>query len=256
MPPISAWWPRLPTKNRISRAGRVEHRRDHGHVRQMRAAVERVVERDHVAGLQRVARDRAAPSARSRPSRRDAPGRAARWPPARRSASKIAQEKSSRSLMLTLIDVFCSTAPVCSATFMNRLLNSSSSTGSGRPLPAGTRVAQRLGAAQDHVVERGDLGGPAGLDHRGRVRLADQRRAGDAVAGQQLRRGRTPARRVLGPPVKIGTVSIGARRARRRARAASPHAPPRRPRSPRPRPPRPRSGAPAWRSRSARGAPR
>ena len=56
--------------------------------------------------------------------------------------------------MFTLIEVFCSTAPVCSATFMNRLLNSSSSTGSGRSLPAGTRVGSGLGAAQDHVVER------------------------------------------------------------------------------------------------------
>ena len=87
--------------------------------------------------------------------------------------------------MFTLIEVFCSTAPVCSATFMNRLLNSSSSTGSGRPLPAATRVASALGAAQDHVVERGDLGGPAGFDHGGRVGLADQRRARDAIAGQQ-----------------------------------------------------------------------
>ncbi len=54
----------------------------------------------------------------------------------------MAQEKSSRSLMLTLMDVFCSTAPVCSATFMNRLLNSSSNTGSGRPLPAAVRAGK------------------------------------------------------------------------------------------------------------------
>ena len=101
------------------------------------------------------------------------------------SASKMAQEKSSRSLMFTLIEVFCSTAPVCSATFMNRLLNSSSSTGSGRSLPAGTRAGQGLGAAQDHVVQRGDLGGPAGFDDGGGVGLADQGRAGDAVAGEQ-----------------------------------------------------------------------
>ena len=66
----------------------------------------------------------------------------------------MAQEKSSRSLMFTLIEVFCSTAPVCSATFMNRLLNSSSSTGSGRSLPAATRVGSGVGAAQDHVVQR------------------------------------------------------------------------------------------------------
>ena len=148
MPPISAWWPRLPTKNRISRPAVVEHRRDDGDVGQMRAAVERIVQRHDVARLQRVAPRCAARCARSRPSRRDAPARAARWPPGRPSASKMAQEKSSRSLMLTLSEVFCSTAPVCSATFMNRLLNSSSSTGSGRSLPAGDarRRAARCGA--------------------------------------------------------------------------------------------------------------
>ena len=46
------------------------------------------------------------------------------------SGSNTAQEKSSRSLMFTEYDVLRSTTPVCSATDMNRLLNTSSITGS------------------------------------------------------------------------------------------------------------------------------
>ena len=46
------------------------------------------------------------------------------------SASKIAQEKSSRSLMLTELAVWRSTAPICSATCMNSALKTSSRIGS------------------------------------------------------------------------------------------------------------------------------
>ena len=41
------------------------------------------------------------------------------------------------------------------------------------------------GAAQQHVIQPADLGGPAGLHHGGGVGFADQRRSGDAVAGGQ-----------------------------------------------------------------------
>ena len=51
IPPISAWWPREATKNRIPLARRVEDRGDDGDVRQVGAAVVRVVDRVHVAGL-------------------------------------------------------------------------------------------------------------------------------------------------------------------------------------------------------------
>ena len=55
------------------------------------------------------------------------------------------------------------------------------------PIAAGGDARrQRLGAAQHHVVERGDFRGPAGLHHGGGVGLADQRRTGDAIARQQL----------------------------------------------------------------------
>ncbi len=58
------------------------------------------------------------------------------------SASKTAQEKSSRSLMLTECAVDCRRTPICSATDMNRLLKISSMTGSAAVLiPAGPRLA-------------------------------------------------------------------------------------------------------------------
>ena len=46
------------------------------------------------------------------------------------SASNSAHEKSRRSLMFTEYAVFWSCSPICSAMFMNRLLNTSSITGS------------------------------------------------------------------------------------------------------------------------------
>ena len=61
------------------------------------------------------------------------------------SASKIAQEKSRRSLMLTECAVDLSRSPICSAIAMNRLENTSSSTGSA-PVPA--RAAGEAGATR------------------------------------------------------------------------------------------------------------
>ena len=53
-------------------------------------------------------------------------------------ASKMAQEKSSRSFTFTDSAVFCSVYPICSAIDMNRLLNTSSITGS-QLVPMATR---------------------------------------------------------------------------------------------------------------------
>ncbi|EDT37264.1 hypothetical protein BamMEX5DRAFT_6959 [Burkholderia ambifaria MEX-5] len=55
------------------------------------------------------------------------------------SPSKIAHEKSSRSLMFTEYAVFCSRSPICSAIDMNRLLKISSRTGSAS-VPSERRV--------------------------------------------------------------------------------------------------------------------
>ena len=59
--------------------------------------------------------------------------------------------------------------------------------GVGAAGAGGGAVRPGLGAAQDHVVLRRHLGGPAGFDHGGGVGLADQRRAGQAVPGAQVR---------------------------------------------------------------------
>jgi hypothetical protein len=59
---------------------------------------------------------------------------------------------------------------------MNRLLNTSSITGSAVVPMAFSRVCGD-GAGQHHVVESGDGRLPAGLNHRGVVRLDDQGRA-------------------------------------------------------------------------------
>ena len=57
-------------------------------------------------------------------------------------ASKTAQEKSSRSLMLTECAVACRRTPICSATDMNRLLKISSITGSAPVLTPGRRAGR------------------------------------------------------------------------------------------------------------------
>ena len=56
------------------------------------------------------------------------------------SVSKIAHEKSNRSLMLTDKAVFCSVCPICSAIAMRRLLKTSSMIGSASVPMAGFRT--------------------------------------------------------------------------------------------------------------------
>ena len=109
-------------------------------------------------------------------------GALATRPPSR---SNTAQEKSSRSLMFTDCAVLASAAPICSAIDMNRLLNTSSITGSACvPIASGARP--RLDAAESSRSRRSvDLRPPAGLDDRRRVGLDDDGRAVD--------RGRPPA---------------------------------------------------------------
>ena len=100
-------------------------------------------------------------------------------------ASNSAQEKSSRSLMLTEYEVLASVTPICSAIAMNRLLKTSSSTGSASVPIACVRTA---GVARDEhdVAARREVGAPAGLDDDRRVVLADHRRADKRVTGAQV----------------------------------------------------------------------
>ena len=130
VPPISAWWPRLARKKRIdlsrlSKTGVMT-------VISGRCvpAGKRVVEGDHIAR----AECRAAPPQHDvRTLSPIAPrwtGTCGAFATSFPSASKDAQEKSSRSLMLTLSEELWSTVPACSATLMKMLLKNSSSTGS------------------------------------------------------------------------------------------------------------------------------
>ena len=81
------------------------------------------------------------------------------------SASNSAQEKSSRSLMLTEYAVLASVTPICSAIAMNRLLNTSSSTGSAVVPIACVRCA-RLDPLEHEMVARRERRAPARLDRR------------------------------------------------------------------------------------------
>src|SRR5476649_2915716 len=95
-------------------------------------------------------------------------------------ASKMAQLKSSRSLMLTEYAVFCKRRPICSAIDMNRLLKISSITGSAVVPMAPLR--QRLDAPHHQMVVGRDLGLPARFDDGGGIGLGDDGRSLDDVA--------------------------------------------------------------------------
>ena len=73
--------------------------------------------------------------------------------------------------MLTDCAVLRSASPICSAIDMNRLLNTSSSTGSAS---APRRLALARGdAAHDEMIVGADFEPPAWLDHHRLVRLDD-----------------------------------------------------------------------------------
>ncbi len=70
------------------------------------------------------------------------------------SAVNTAQEKSSRSLMLTEVAVYCSATPICSAIAMKRLLNTSSMTGSALRAGSETRCAGASRAFENEIAGR------------------------------------------------------------------------------------------------------
>ena len=90
------------------------------------------------------------------------------------SASKIAQEKSSRSLMLTLVAVDCSATPISSAIAMNRLLKISSRTGS-TSVPIALARSSGTARVSTSVPSLRPLGAPARLDDDRRSRIEDER---------------------------------------------------------------------------------
>ena len=120
------------------------------------------------------------------------------------SASKTAQEKSSRSLMLTECAVDCRRTPICSATDMNRLLKISSMHRVGAGVHLGLAGPRRYPGKQQ-VAAVADDGPPAGLDHGGGEFLGDDGRAVDGVPGPQPGPREQVHLRPGPPPVNIGT---------------------------------------------------
>ena len=184
MPPISAWWPRLPTKNRMSRPAPSK------------------------TGVMTVTSGRCVPPLNGLFSATTSPGFSvplrcastvrtlspiaprctgtcgafATRPP---SASKMAQEKSSRSLMFTLMrrvlqhraGLFRHVHEQVVEQFQQHRIGALAA--GGDPRSAGFRCGAGSCGRGCHFC------GPAGLDHRGGVGLADQSRSGDTVAGKQ-----------------------------------------------------------------------
>ena len=109
------------------------------------------------------------------------------------SASKSAQEKSSRSLMLTEYAVCARRTPICSAIDMKRLLNTSSITGSARRAERVARLALGTTRSSTRWSWLGDARLPLGLDDGGGVALGDDRGAGDALRRARASRGCRPA---------------------------------------------------------------
>ncbi len=233
----------------------IEHRRNDRHVRQVRAAVERVVERHHVARLQR-----AAPVAQHRPHA--LAHRAEMHRHMRRIGHQRALGVEDRAAKIQpLLDVHAHRGVLQHRTGLlgdvhEQIVEQLQQhrIGTLAVPPARASRAARCGAAQ--MIERGDLRLPLGLDHRGRVGLADQRRSRDPVAGQQIRRDRTPVRRARPRRYRFSPGrSAPARPPRVRRERRLLHRLARRDRLDRDRlhDDRPR---PAWRSRTARDAPR
>jgi hypothetical protein len=82
--------------------------------------------------------------------------------------------------------VFCSVTPICSAIDMNRLLNTSSITGSAWCRWRGAPCASTRG--QHQMVERRRCRLPAGLDHDGLVVLDDDQPGPITVARRSASR--------------------------------------------------------------------
>ena len=160
----------------------VENRGDEGNIGEVGAPGVRVVESDRVAGfagLCRAGRMTCRTEAPMAPRCTGTCGALATRLPA---ASKMAQEKSSLSLMLTLCAVLRSTAPACSATDMNRLAKSSSSTGLGFAASAITALARGAVRCRMQWLRAVISAAPAGFDDGGGDGLFQDRRAGDIGA--------------------------------------------------------------------------
>ena len=138
------------------------------------------------------------------------------------SGSNSAQEKSSRSLMLTEWAWTASRAPICSAIDMNRLLKISSSTGSAS-VPTLGRAGTRPDPLEHEVRRRRSPSRrQPWVDHGGGVVSAMIDRAVDAVAGAELAHAGRACARATPRRRRSAHRHAGAGGVRRRRRPASP----------------------------------
>ena len=162
----------------------IEHGRHHRDVRQMRAAVVGRVEHIDVAGLERFAF-----------GADDALHRAVHGAQVHRHMRRVGDERAVRvehgaREVQPLLDVHAicavlrSASPICSAMAMNRLLKTSSSTGSA--LCRKHFALARRQPRQHQIIARRDFQVPAGLDDDRLMRLDDERWAGDRLSGAKI----------------------------------------------------------------------
>ena len=177
----------------IVRAGLVEHRRDDRDVRQMRAAVERVVQRDHVARLQRGAAI-VQHGAHAFAHRAEMHRHVRRV----RHQEALGVEDGAGEVQ-PLLDVDAHRRVLQHRTGLlghvhEQVVEQLEQHRIG-PAAAGRHARREpFGAAQRHVIERGDLRRPAWFHHGGGVGLADQCRARRCGHPPADRSDRTPAR--------------------------------------------------------------
>ena len=221
MPPMSAWWPRAATKN-VGRLARLseEHRHDHRHVRQMRAAVVRRVQHEHVARPHRARRGGRMISCTDSPIEPRCTGMCGAF--AIRLPCGVEQRAGEVEALLD-VDRRRGVRERHAHLLGDRheqVVEDLEQHRIGAACRWRARAAAAATRAQDQVIARRHLGAPAGLDDDRGVALADDRRSRRScrpAAAQRDRRTACRATRRRSTPV----ASIGAAADRRRGAVAA-----------------------------------
>ena len=165
-------------------AGGVKHRRNDRDIRQMRAAVERIVQRHDVAGFQRrvaIVQHRA----HTLPHRAEVHGHMRSI--GDQSAFRI---ENGAGEIEAFLDVHAHRRVLQHGAGLFRdvheqIVEQLQQHRIGPVAAGGYAGGQRFGTAQQHMIQRRHLGGPAGFDQGCGIGFPDQRRPGDAVARAQ-----------------------------------------------------------------------